>query len=111
LKDASPAAKISEFAQHAALAGRGYGAIIALPVNGRLTMTGKSQHVFPRGNRWSVRKSGSARATAIFDTQKEAIEKARELAQAQKTTLFIFGSDGLIKKRIPYGDDPHPPKG
>ena len=74
-------------------------------------MTSKGQHVVPNGDRWSVRKTGASRATGTFATQKEAIEKARDIAQKQKTELFIHGVDGRIRERNSYGGDPYPPKG
>ena len=46
-----------------------------------------------------------------FDTQKEAIAKAREIAINQKSELFIHGENGRIRERNSYGNDPYPPKG
>ena len=74
-------------------------------------MTKAGQHVVPSGSKWSVRKAGASRASVIFDTQKEAIAKARDVAQKQKTELFIHGRDGRIRERNSYGNDPQPPKG
>lgn len=74
-----------------------------MPTNG--------QHVVPRGDKWAVRKAGSSRASGTYGTQKEAISKARALAQSQKTELYIFGRDGRIRERHTYGRDPFPPKG
>jgi hypothetical protein len=71
----------------------------------------KGQHVVPEGGRWSVRRAGSTRASATFDTQEEAIIKARGLARAQGTELYIHGRDGRIRARDSYGRDPLPPKG
>ena len=71
----------------------------------------KSQLVVPNGDRWSVRRAGSSRASGTYNTQREAIERARELARNQQTELFIFGRDGRIRERISYGEDPYPPKG
>lgn len=69
------------------------------------------QHVVPDGGKWAVRKSGSSRASRVFDTQKDAVESARELAKKQKTELYVHGRDGKIRQRDSYGNDPHPPKG
>jgi len=74
-------------------------------------MTKASQHVVPKGDRWSVYKSGAAKASATFDTQKQAVRRATELAMNQKTELYIHGRDGRIRERNSYGSDPHPPKG
>ena len=74
-------------------------------------MATKGQHVVPTGDKWSVRRAGAARASGTYKTQKEAINRARELAQSQKTVLYIHGSDGRIRERNCYGHDPHAPKG
>lgn len=71
----------------------------------------KGQHVVPSGGRWSVRRAGSARASGTYATQHEAIERGREIARNQRTELYVHGTDGRIRERSTYGDDPHPPKG
>lgn len=74
-------------------------------------MAKPGQHVVPNGAKWSVRRAGAARASGTFDTQAEAIARARDVAKNQKTELFIHGRDGRIRERDTYGSDPHPPKG
>lgn len=74
-------------------------------------MTKPGQHVVPNGDRWSVRRAGASKASRTFDTQGEAIERAREIAQNQATELFIHGRDGRIRERNSYGNDNFPPKG
>ena len=71
----------------------------------------KGQHVVPRGDRWSVRKAGAARASGTYETQQEAIEKARTIARNQGSELYIHGRDGRIRERDSYGRDTYPPKG
>lgn len=71
----------------------------------------KGQHVVPEGGKWSVRKAGASRASGTYQTQAEAIEKARGLAKNQGTELYIHGADGRIRARDSYGRDPFPPKG
>lgn len=71
----------------------------------------KNQHVTPKNGKWQVKGAGNERATGIFDTQKEAINHARDIAKNQETELFIHGRDGRIRDRDSYGNDPHPPKG
>lgn len=61
-------------------------------------MPGKGQHVVPRDSKWAVRRTGAAKVTRRFDTQKEAISVAREFARHQKTDVFIHGRDGRIRK-------------
>jgi len=74
-------------------------------------VTKAGQHVVPNGDRWSVRRSGAAKASATFPTQAQAISKATEIARNQKTELYIHGRDGRIRERNSYGNDPHPPAG
>lgn len=72
---------------------------------------GKNQHVVPRGDNWAVKGAGNGKATSIHNTQREAIEQARNIAQNQKAELFIHGENGKIRERNSYGNDPFPPKG
>ena len=74
-------------------------------------MAKKGQHVVPSGGKWSVRKAGASRASGTFDTQKEAVKKATDIARNQKSEVYIHGKDGRIRERNSYGNDPHPPKG
>lgn len=72
---------------------------------------GKNQHVVTTGDKWGIRGEGNDRLTKVFDTQKEAIDYGRGIAQNQGSELFIHGRDGQIRERNSYGDDPYPPKG
>jgi len=71
----------------------------------------KDQHVAPnpRGG-WSVRHTGAARATRVFETQKDAIDFARRVARKESSELYIHRRDGTIKERDSYGYDPFPPR-
>lgn len=72
---------------------------------------GKNQHVVPRGGNWAVQGAGNSRATSIHDTQSQAVERAREIAQNQQSELLIHRRNGRIRDRDSYGNDPFPPKG
>lgn len=74
-------------------------------------MSGKNQHVVPHGGDWTVKGAGNSRATALYPTQQEAIDRAREIAQNQGSELLIHGEDGRIRERDSHGNDPFPPKG
>ncbi|ETD87356.1 DUF2188 domain-containing protein [Rhodobacter capsulatus] len=67
-------------------------------------MAQKGQHVVPASEGWAVRRSGSERASAVFATQDEAIQRGRELARAQGTELYIHGRDGRIRDWISFGE-------
>ena len=69
-----------------------------------------NQHVVPHGDGWAVKGEGNKRAT-ITNTQKEAIQHAREISRNQETELFIHRKDGTIRERDSHGHDPYPPKG
>ena len=72
---------------------------------------GKNQHVVPHNDNWAVKGEGNSKATSIHNTQREAIEQARNIAQNQKAELFIHGENGRIRERNSYGNDSFPPKG
>lgn len=74
-------------------------------------MSKKAQHVVPSGGKWSVRSTGSARASGTFETQKEAIDSARLKARRDGSELYVHGRDGRIRDRSSFGRDPFPPKG
>ena len=74
-------------------------------------MSRKAQHVVPRDGKWAVRKGGADRVTRRFDTKREAVEAAREIARKQRVELYIHGRDGRIRQRDSYGEDPFPPPG
>lgn len=71
-----------------------------------------NQHVTPRPDGlWQVKGAGNERATAVTDTQREAIEIATRIAKNQESEMFIHGRDGKIRERNSYGNDPYPPQG
>jgi uncharacterized protein YdaT len=77
----------------------------------RITKLAKNQHVVPHNNQWAVLGEGNAKATAVYSTQQEAILRAKEIAQNQQSELLIHGTNGQIRERNSYGNDPFPPKG
>lgn len=74
-------------------------------------MAGKNQHVVPHQGGWAVRGAGSQRATGVFETQQEAISRAREISRNQGSELLIHGRNGQIRERDSHGHDPYPPEG
>jgi hypothetical protein len=73
-------------------------------------MTKKDIHVVPHKVGWATRKEGSERAGVVTDTQKEAIERAREQARRDKVEVVIHRKDGRIRDSDSYGNDPNPPR-
>lgn len=72
---------------------------------------GKNQHVVPHNGRWGIKGEGNTKLTSTFETQVEAIAKAREISRNQQSELFIHGADGRIRERDSHGNDPCPPRG
>ena len=71
----------------------------------------KNIHVVPHNGKWGIKVEGNKRVTITADTQKEAIDKAREIARAQEAELLIHRPNGQIRERDSYGNDPYPPEG
>ena len=73
---------------------------------------GKNQHVTPHHDGgWQVKGAGNSRATVRTSTQKEAAAIARTIAINQHSERVIHGTDGRIRAKDSYGNDPYPPKG
>lgn len=49
--------------------------------------------------KWRVRKEGSTKTIKYFDTQKEAIEFAEDLAEKAESSVVIHKVDGSIRKQ------------
>jgi uncharacterized protein YdaT len=71
---------------------------------------GKDQHVVPHEGEWAVRGEGNQKVTSVHDTQREAAERAREIAINQRSEVVIHGRDGRIRNPNSYGNDPNPPR-
>ena len=53
----------------------------------------------PHYKKWRVRKEGSKKTIKFYETQKEAIEVAEDLAFKAGTTIVIHKVDGSIRKQ------------
>ncbi len=71
----------------------------------------KGFHVVKNGNRWSVKAEKVAQPLSQHNNQINAIIQATKVAKATKGELFIHRTDGRIRERNSFGNDPHPPKG
>lgn len=71
----------------------------------------KQVHITKKENGWSVKTAGSEKAVKITPTQKEAIAVGKTIAQNQKSELIIHGTDGKIREKNSYGNDPKSIKG
>ena len=73
---------------------------------------GKNQYVTHRPDGyWQVQGENNKKATAVTETQREAIAIATEIAKNQKSELIICGRNGEIRRKNSFGNDPHPPMG
>ena len=73
---------------------------------------GKEQHVMthPDGG-WQVKGAGNSKATVRTNTQSEAIKIARDIAINQNSEVVIHRTNGQIRVKNSYGNDPFPPRG
>ena len=72
----------------------------------------KNQHITPHPDGgWQVKGAGNSRATVRTDTQAEAIKIGRDIARNQGSELVIHRTNGQIRAKDSYGNDPFPPRG
>jgi hypothetical protein len=78
-----------------------------------MSKNSKSTHVVPNKGKggWDIKQSGGQRSSGHFDTQREAIDRARQISQNQGTELNIHNRKGQIREKDSHGGDPYPPKG
>jgi len=84
-----------------------------LPLKNRkeVKMASKNIHVVHNGNQWQVKQENAQRSSGNFRTQREAFERAREIAIKNGQEVAIHGLDGSIRDKRSYGNDPFPPEG
>jgi len=70
----------------------------------------KNYYVTRRGDQWTVRREGAERASHLFDTQRQAIDRGRELAKETHGELRIQGVDHRFRDSDSYGNDSFPPR-
>ena len=71
----------------------------------------KSHHVVPnQSGGWDVRKPGASRASRVFESKKDAVDYARNIAKKENSELYIHRKDGTISHRGSYSLDRLPPK-
>jgi len=60
-------------------------------------------HVVPHASRWGLEVDGDIRST--HDTQEQAINEGRGLAEQEEGELVIHGEDGEIREKDSHGND------
>jgi hypothetical protein len=73
-------------------------------------MARRNQHVVPHPGGWAVRPAGGSRPSSVHPTQQAAADRARAIAQHQRTEVVTHGRNGRIRDRDSYGNDPCPPR-
>jgi hypothetical protein len=59
---------------------------------------------------WQKKKENSDRASGVFPTQKDAIDSAVTQAKREHLEVIVQGTNGKIRSKDSYGNDPNPPK-
>ena len=73
---------------------------------------GKNSHVVRNSNGgWSVKQERAQKSSGNFDTQKQAIGKAIQIAKNNEQEVVIHRINGQIRQKNSYGNDTYPPKG
>lgn len=57
-------------------------------------MAKRDVHVVPHKDGWATRKEHSERAGGVYDTQREAIDRARAQAQRERSEVVIHRQNG-----------------
>jgi len=73
-------------------------------------MTKRDIHVVKHEDGWAKRKEGADRAGGVFDTQREAIDSARDQAKRERVEVVIHRQNSRIRDSDSYGRDPFPPR-
>lgn len=64
---------------------------------------GEDRYVIPyHENEWAIKKEGAQRVSRIFNTKKEAVQKARTEARKANASLTIQKRTGRVQQRISY---------
>jgi len=63
-------------------------------------------HVVPSGAEWAVKREGTTEPLSVRLTQQEAETAGRAQARADTVEFELHGTDGKIRQRDSYGNDP-----
>lgn len=73
-------------------------------------MVSKNQFVIKQNDQWAVLGEGNSKATRVVNTQKEAINIARRIAQNQHSEMRVQNRKGQFSVCNSYGNDKCPPR-
>ncbi len=89
----------------AAAAGVAAAAAVGVAAFKRGRNGGTTYHLKPREEGWEIRQEGAKKAERLFDTKREALDAARELArQNEPSRLIVYRTDGSVANRHAYGE-------
>lgn len=71
----------------------------------------KDIHVVTHDGGWATRREGAERVSSRHDTQRQAINQAREWSRRDQVEVVTHRPDGRIRDSDSYSNDPFPPKG
>jgi hypothetical protein len=60
------------------------------------------QHVVPHPEGWAIKGEGNEQYTAVYHYQRDAIERAKEIARNYSSSVVIHREDGTVRDRISY---------
>lgn len=76
-------------------------------------MSKNDRYVVKHSNGWAVKSAGAERASGVFDTQRQAEQKAKQIVQNNGGgEVRIQGRDGQWRDSdtVAPGNDPNPPR-
>jgi uncharacterized protein YdaT len=62
----------------------------------------EGEEVVSHEDGWAVKSSNAKRASNIFDTKEEAIERAKEIAENKQTSITVYKQDGSVQYHKSY---------
>ena len=63
--------------------------------------------VSPRNDgHWEVQREGTSRASNVYDRQRDAIDRGKQLAKTRRSELIVQNAKGKIRSKDSYGNDP-----
>lgn len=72
------------------------------------------KNVWVTGNRsegFNVKSEGASKAASHHDTQAQAINAAKQIAENRGAEVIVQNVHGQIRQKDSFGNDPNPPKG
>jgi uncharacterized protein YdaT len=63
---------------------------------------GKDLYVIPHDDGWAIKEEKALKASFVFYTKKEAVDKGSKIAKKENNSLIIQRKNGSIQKKISY---------